>query len=188
MTKARLLWIDLEMTGLDPAIDKIVEVGVIATDFDFNQIATYQATVQVDDQFMRQRMVGDFWDKNDQTRQALLERNGSTTAKPAEVVSSELVNLIKANFDLDQPIYLAGNSIHQDQKFIERAWPALNKMLSYRMLDVSAWKIIFENSGIKFTKPELHRAMSDIEGSIDELKYYLTYINFTKRGHGKWII
>ena len=104
MTKARLLWIDLEMTGLDPAIDKIVEVGVIATDFDFNQIATYQATVQVDDQFMRQRMVGDFWDKNDQTRQALLERNGSTTARPDEVGGSELVDFIKSNVDLDQPI------------------------------------------------------------------------------------
>ena len=55
--------------------------------------------------------------------------------------------------------------------------PTLNKMLHYRMLDVSAWKIYFENAlNKKFVKPEAHRALSDIEGSIGELKWYLTFL------------
>ena len=64
MTKANLLWIDLEMTGLDPAIDKIVEVGAIATDFNFAKVAEYEAAIKTDTDFMRRRMVGEFWDKN----------------------------------------------------------------------------------------------------------------------------
>lgn len=178
MAKARLLWVDLEMTGLDPTIDQIVEVGVIATDFDFNQLANFQAPVKADSDLMHRRMVGDFWDKNDATRQALMQRNDSDKALPSAIIEQRLVEFVETYFAIDQPIYLAGNSIHQDRKFIERAWPRLNAMLNYRMLDVSAWKIIFENHGIKFNKPELHRAMSDIEGSIDELRYYLKRVKF----------
>lgn len=178
MTKARLLWIDLEMTGLDPDIDRIIEVAAIATDFNFRQVATYQATVRVDSELMHSRMVGDFWDKNDATRQALWQRNEAADALDSAIVQTELLDFVSNNFDTEQPVYLAGNSIHQDRKFIERAWPELNNLLSYRMLDVSAWKIIFENRGVKFNKPELHRAMSDIEGSIDELKYYLRRVKF----------
>ena len=170
---ANLLWMDLEMTGLDPVQDKILEVATIATDFNFTPMARYQAAVKADPVFMKQRMVGEFWDKNDATRQALITVSGSDQAKPTEQVETELVNFVKQYFDLTQPIYLAGNSIHQDRKFIELVWPELNALLNYRMLDVSAWKIIFENRGRKFTSPDMHRAMSDIEGSINELKYYL---------------
>jgi oligoribonuclease len=70
---------------------------------------------------------------------------------------------------------LAGNSIHQDRRFIEREWPRLNGRLHYRMLDVSAWKVVFENHfRSRINKPEAHRALDDIEGSITELKHYLT--------------
>jgi len=79
------------------------------------------------------------------------------------------------------PIYLAGNSVHQDQKFIEREMPRLNAKLHYRQLDVSAWKIIMENRRVRFIKPEAHRAMSDIEGSIAELKFYLKKVNWYRK-------
>ncbi len=160
------------MTGLDPAIDRILEVGVIATDWDFNEIARYESAVKVSDQLVKKRLTGEFWDKNPGARDALTKQNSEAT-KNAEEVEDELLKFLDENFDSTQPIYLAGNSIHQDQKFIEREWPRLNARLHYRQLDVSAWKIIFENRGVKFTKPEAHRAMSDIEGSIAELKYYL---------------
>lgn len=176
--KANLFWVDLEMTGLDPAIDKICEVGVIATDFDFNEIATYQATVKVDPELMKSRMTGEFWEVHKASHDALIVANESKEAKEPAVVERELVQFVKDNFDLTQPIYLAGNSIHQDQKFIEQTWVTLNNMFNYRQLDVSAWKIIFEHHGVKFTKPEAHRAMSDIEGSMDELKYYLKKVSF----------
>ena len=172
--QARLLWVDLEMTGLDPARDKIIEVGVIATDFDFHQVAS----VKVSPELMRRRMVGKFWEEYDTTRQALMERSSSTEALPTGQVENRLVDFIKQYFVPGQPVYLAGNSIHQDRKFIEREWRELDKLLHYRMLDVSAWKILFEERGVAFHKPELHRAMSDIEGSIAELKYYLKRVKF----------
>lgn len=173
MEKAKLLWIDLEMTGLNPVKDKILEVAAIATDMELNKIAQYEAVVKVNDKLIESRMVGDFWDKNSQTRDALIAQNA--TGKPAAEVERELLEFIDKNFG--ETIYLAGNSIHQDRKFIEREMPELNKKLHYRMLDVSAWKIYFENAlNKKFTKPENHRALDDINGSIEELKWYLTFL------------
>ena len=173
MKKAKLLWIDLEMTGLEPDKDKILEVAAIATDMQLNPIATYEAVVKVDDKLIKSRMVGDFWEKNSKTRDALIAQN--ETGKPIKEVEKELLDFTDKNFS--KIIYLAGNSIHQDRKFIEREMPELNKKLHYRMLDVSAWKIYFENAlDKKFTKPENHRALDDINGSIEELKWYLTFL------------
>lgn len=175
MKKATLLWIDLEMTGLDPAKDKILEVAAIATDMELNQIATYEAIVKVDDELIKERMVGEFWEKNSNSRDALIAQNAN--GKPVEAVERELLDFIKHNFGTKNPIYLAGNSVHQDRKFIENEMPALNDKLHYRMLDVSAWKIYFENAlHKKFAKPENHRALDDINGSIEELKWYLTFL------------
>ena len=175
MKKAKLLWVDLEMTGLDPEQDKICEVAAIATDMELNQVATYEAVVKVDDQLMRNRMVGEFWEKNSASRDALIAQNAS--GKPIAEVEQELLAFVNQNFSSKHPVYLAGNSIHQDRKFIEREMPELNTKLHYRMLDVSAWKIYFENAlNKKFTKPENHRALDDINGSIEELKWYLTFL------------
>ncbi len=172
MKKAKLLWIDLEMTGLDPEKDKILEVAAIATDMNLKPVATYEAVVKVDDELIKARMVGEFWEKNAKSRDALIAQN--TSGKPVAEVERELLDFIDANFG--KTVYLAGNSIHQDRKFIEREMPALNQKLHYRMLDVSAWKIYFENAlNKKFTKPENHRALDDINGSIEELKWYLTF-------------
>ena len=173
MKKAKYLWIDLEMTGLEPEKDKILEVAAIATDTDLNEVARYEAVVKVDDGLMKSRMVGDFWEKNSASRDALIAQNAS--GKPVEEVEKDLLDFLDKNFGKE--IYLAGNSIHQDRKFIEREMPELNKRLHYRMLDVSAWKIYFENAlGKKFIKPENHRALDDINGSIEELKWYLTFL------------
>lgn len=173
MKKAKLLWMDLEMTGLDPVKDKICEIAVIATDMDLNEIATYQAIVKVDNELMKQRMVGDFWEKNAKTRDALQAQNQD--GQPIQVIEKELLDFIDKY--CAKELYLAGNSIHQDRKFIEHEMPELNKKLHYRMLDVSAWKIYFENAKHqKFTKPEKHRALDDINGSIEELRWYLTFM------------
>ena len=173
MKKAKLLWVDLEMTGLDPAQDKILEVAAIATDINLNKIAEYQATVKVPEELIQARMVGDFWDQNSQTRDALI--TGNQSGRPIAEVEKELIGFIDQHFG--KVIYLAGNSIHQDRKFIEREMPNLDHRLHYRMLDVSAWKIYFEHAkGQKFQKPETHRALDDINGSIEEFKWYLTFL------------
>lgn len=173
MTKATLLWMDLEMTGLNPEKDKILEVAAIATDMKLNQIAKFEAVVKVDEDVIKNRMVGPFWEKNSKSRDALKAQN--KTGKPVKEVERELLKFIGQNFD--KIIYLAGNSIHQDRKFIEKEMPKLDEKLHYRMLDVSAWKIYFENAlNKKFVKSENHRALDDINGSIEELKWYLTFL------------
>ena len=173
MKKAKLLWIDLEMTGLSPEKDRIIEAAAIATDFELNEIATFEAVVKVPEELMKERMVGEFWEKNAESRDALMAQNAS--GKESEEVEKELLKFVKKYFG--DEVYLAGNSIHQDRKFIDKEWPKLSAKLHYRMLDVSAWKVYFENAlGKKFVKRDLHRALDDINGSIEELKWYTTFL------------
>ncbi len=163
---------DLEMTGLDSVKDRILEVAVIATDWDFNEIATYTAITKVSSSLMKKRMVGKFWDEFPEVRTALMQQNEE--GKNGHTVESELLAFIDEHFAADKPVLLGGNSIHQDRKFIANEWERLDKRLHYRMLDVSAWKVVFDGKyKKKFTKPEEHRALEDIRGSIMELKYYL---------------
>ena len=138
-----------------------------------NEIARYEAVVKVSERLMKKRMVGAFWQENSISRDALMAQN--QTGRPIKTIEKELIDFVDQNFGSE--IYLAGNSIHQDRKFIEREMPELNQKLHYRMLDVSAWKIYFENAlDKKFVKPENHRALDDINGSIEELKWYLTFL------------
>lgn len=175
MTKhATVLWMDLEMTGLDPEGDRILEVAAIATDWQFEEIATYTAVKKVDPQLLGERMQVSkaFWDLNSTVRDALVSQNAG--GKDSETVESELITFIDQHFEVGTRILLAGNSIHQDRRFIVREWPRLDERLHYRMLDVSAWKVVFEGKyRKKFAKPESHRALEDIRGSIEELQYYL---------------
>ena len=172
--KASLLWVDLEMTGLSPVEDRILEVAAIATDWEMNEIATYTAVVKVDDALIRERMVGEFWEKNKASYDALVAQNAD--GRPSAEVEKDLLKFVDENFG--DTVYLAGNSIHQDRRFIENEWPELNAKLHYRMLDVSAWKIYFENArGDRFIKPDNHRALDDIRGSMEELKWYLRKIS-----------
>lgn len=177
MKRAKLLWIDLEMTGLDPEKDRILELAAIATGWDLEPIAEMTAVVKVPKSLMRRRMVGEFWEKNAESRDGLMAQNANGESR-AEV-EKQLLAFMDRYFG--QEIILAGNSIHQDRKFIDREWPEVAKRLHYRMLDVSAWKVYFEGAkGKKFTKREAHRALDDIRGSIEELKWYLGFMKGEK--------
>jgi oligoribonuclease len=176
--KASLLWVDLEMTGLDPVEDRIMEVAAIATDWDFNEIATFDGVVKVGPQLVERRMeVGKvFWDANPEARDGLVSQN-LKVGRSGRTIENELLEFIDKHFNTSKPVLLAGNSIHQDRRFIANEWPRIEAKLHYRMLDVSAWKIVFEGKyKKKFSKPENHRALDDIRGSIQELEYYIKKI------------
>lgn len=173
MKKAKLLWIDLEMTGLDPEKDRILELAALATGWDLEPIAEMTAVVKVSESLMKERMVGEFWEKNAESRDGLMAQNANGNS--VTEVEQQLLAFMDQYFGSE--IILAGNSIHQDRKFIDREWPEVAKRLHYRMLDVSAWKVYFEGAkGKKFTKREAHRALDDIQGSIEELKWYLSFM------------
>lgn len=171
----RVLWMDLEMTGLSPFDDKILEVAAIVTDWDLNEIATFQGIVKNDVSKMKKRFAknSSFWDMNIESRDSLIQQNKD--GKSRTKVESDLISFVNANFKTGVPVLLAGNSIHIDRQFIKANWPKFDAKLHYRMLDVSAWKVVFEGKfGKKFAKPDAHRALDDIRGSIMELQYYLT--------------
>ena len=168
----RILWVDLEMTGLDPVEDRILEVGAIITDWDFKEIARFEAVKKVGPNLIKKRMVGEFWDEFADVRDALIAQNDN--GKNGRTVENELLAFIDEHIGTDGKVLLAGNSIHQDRRFIANEWQRLDARLHYRMLDVSAWKVVFEGKfKKKFAKPEAHRAIDDIRGSIEELQYYL---------------
>lgn len=174
----RVLWVDLEMTGLDPKEDRILEIGAIVTDWSFKELATYEAAVKVSPRLAERRMFkgpsAEFYDKFPENRAALLKQN-KETARSARSIENELIAFLDEHFEKDMPVLLAGNSIHMDRKFIDNEWPRFSGRLHYRMLDVSAWKVVFEGKfRTKFSKRNAHRALDDIRGSIEELQYYLT--------------
>ena len=167
-----LVWMDLEMTGLDPVKDRILEVACVVTDWDFNEIASYAAVKRVGSRLMKKRMVGAFWDEFPEVRDELIAQN--LTGMNGRTVENELLAFIDEHFSGEAKVLLAGNSIHQDRRFIANEWTRLDERLHYRMLDVSAWKVVFEGKyKKKFAKPEAHRALDDVRGSIEELQYYL---------------
>lgn len=171
---SRILWVDLEMTGLDPQRDRILEVAAVVTDWNLKELATFEAVVKVAPIIIQKRMQVsiDFWNANREVRDALLSQNPH--GHPKSKVEDSLLDFINEHFEAGKPIILAGNSIHQDRRFIANEWPRFEDRLHYRMLDVSAWKLVFEGKfNKKFAKPEQHRALEDIRGSIQELKYYL---------------
>jgi oligoribonuclease len=98
--------------------------------------------------------------------------------KKEDVVEQELIGIVNSFYGLKDGVIIAGNSIAQDRKFIDKYMPNLASRLHYRMLDVSSFKIIFEYCyRKKFHKKQTHRALADIEESIDELKYYLNFLD-----------
>lgn len=166
-----ILWVDLEMTGLDADKDVILEVAAIATDWDFNEIASFETVIHQSDDILANMNP---WCITQHGSSGLTERSRQSkiSQKAAE---TKLVSFINKNFSRDQPVLLAGNSIHMDRRFISAQWPRVEAKLHYRMLDVSAWKVVFEGKfKKKFAKPQDHRALGDIRGSIMELQYYLS--------------
>ena len=163
----KLLWVDLEMTGLDPEADRILEVAAIVTDFDFNELGRFESAVHQDVSVLNNM---NDWCKETHNASGLVKR--VMTAPSEQKVAADFAKFIRKHFS--EPAVLAGNSIHQDRRFVRKWWHEVEALLHYRMLDVSSYKIIMQGKfGKEFTKKETHRALDDIEESIAELRFYL---------------
>jgi len=168
----KVLWVDLEMTGLEPTKDVILEVAAEVTDFDFTVLGGYEARVKQPRETVVKRMrLNTWWNEYPKNRDQFLEHLDEGLL-PSEV-EQELIALVKAHFG-NEPAILGGNSIHNDRNFIKCWWPNLDNQLHYRMLDVSALKVVMQGKyGIEFEKKDTHRALDDIRASIAEIQYYL---------------
>jgi oligoribonuclease len=175
--QSKLLWLDLEMTGLSPEKDLILEIAAIVTDWKFKEISNYEGIIKNNPLKLKLRLSKNavFWNENPKARDELINQNKH--GKSLVQIENEILTFLDKNFDKEIPIILAGNSVHMDRRFIVNNWPRFDTKLHYRMLDVSAWKVVFENKyRQKYSKPDNHRALDDIRGSIQELEYYLTYL------------
>lgn len=166
------LWIDMEMTGLDESVHVILEVAAVVTDLDFTPSAEYHRIVF---QPPEKLALMDDWCVKTHGKSGLTQ--AVATGTPLETVERELLELAAAHYAPDERIVIAGNSIGNDRRFIDKYLPTFAKRLHYRMIDVSSFKEIFKDKyGIKYEKKDNHRAVEDIFASIDELKAYLALV------------
>jgi oligoribonuclease len=169
----KLLWVDLEMTGLNPEHDLIIEIAAEVTDFNFKTLASYEAAIARTDEELA--LMGE-WAQSQHSSSGLVDRI-RREGRPEGDVKHEVIGFITAQFG-DTPAVLAGNSIHSDRSFIKKYWPEVDALLHYRMLDVSSFKILMQAKyGVQFEKKEVHRAFDDIQASIAELQYYIEWFN-----------
>ncbi len=170
--KNNLVWIDMEMTGLDPEKERIIEVAVIVTDGEIRVVA--EGPDIVIRQPLKILKAMDDWNQKQHKKSGLLEevKKSKWTVKKAE---REILNFLKIYCVRGKTI-LCGSSIHHDRRFILKYMPRLNKFLHYRHIDVSTLKALIErwypkNKGLP-KKSDSHRALADIRESIEELRFY----------------
>ncbi len=167
-----LVWIDLEMTGLDPNIERIIEVATLITDADLNVVAEGPviAVKQPDSQLAQM----DEWNQKTHGESGLVARVKASTVTTAEAEQQTLEFLRRYVMSGSSP--MCGNSIHQDRRFLEREMPDLWAFFHYRNLDVSTVKELAKRWSpgalAGFKKRNVHLAMDDIKESIAELAHY----------------
>jgi oligoribonuclease len=169
---SHLIWIDLEMTGLDPDTDSIIEIATLITDKELNVLAEGpELAIQTP---LERLNAMDEWNRNTHTKSGLWNRclQSPLALAQAEAQTIDfLSNWIDAN---KSP--MCGNSICQDRRFLARGMPRLERYFHYRNLDVSTVKELSKRWSPKllegFSKVGAHTALSDIRESVKELAYY----------------
>ena len=176
-----LVWIDLEMTGLYPATDRIIEIAVVVTDAQLMQrvegpvFAIHQSDAALD--------AMDAWNKGTHGRSGLIER---VKASPIDEASAQaqMIEFLKQYVPKGKSP-MCGNSICQDRRFLANCMPGLEEFFHYRNLDVSTLKELAKRWKPSilpgFRKAQAHTALADIHESIDELLYYREHLLAVER-------
>lgn len=167
-----LIWVDLEMTGLDPDNDRIIEIAVVVTDSQLNILAEGPVfAIHQSDETLDKM---DAWNKGTHGRSGLIDKVKASTVSEADAEQA-LIAFLKPYVPAGKSP-MCGNSICQDRRFMARGMPKLEAFFHYRNLDVSTlkelcrrWKPAISTG---FKKHQKHTALADIVESIEELKYY----------------
>lgn len=171
-SKKNLVWIDCEMTGLDPDKHTLLEIATIITNYDLDILA--RGPVLAIRQSERKLEAMDSWNQRTHGASGLLDRIRTEGVTLAEA-ERQTYNFVK-KYCYVRTAPLCGNSIGQDKRFLVKYMPRLHDFLHYKVIDVSSIKLLAsEWYGGKYEPPkkqELHRALADIEESIAELAYY----------------
>jgi oligoribonuclease len=167
-----LVWIDLEMSGLNPETDRILEAAIVITSAQLEVVAEGPVWVVHQADSVLERM--DDWNRKTHAKSGLIDRVKASAMSDADV-EQEMLKFV-SQYVAPQISPLCGNSVHQDRRFLVKYMPKFEDYLLYRNLDVSTLKELARR-----WKPELmaglskhgkHEALADIHESIDELRYY----------------
>lgn len=167
-----LIWVDMEMTGLDPDTDRIIEVAVVVTDMHLNVLAEGPVfAIHQSDEVLNKM---DAWNKGTHGRSGLIDRVKASTVTEADAEQA-LIAYLK-NFVPAGKSPMCGNTICQDRRFMARTMPKLEAFFHYRNLDVSTLKELCKRwkpqVATGFKKHQKHTALADIIESVEELRYY----------------
>jgi oligoribonuclease len=168
----RLVWVDMEMSGLLPETDRVLEIAMIVTDGDLNIVAEGPVLVVHQEDAVLDRM--DAWNKGTHSKSGLIDKVKASTLTEADVEAECLAFLkqhVKASISP-----MCGNTIHQDRRFMNRYMPKLEAYFHYRNIDVSTIKELCKRWQPEiakgFSKQQAHTALADIIESVEELRYY----------------
>jgi oligoribonuclease len=168
----RLVWVDMEMSGLQPETDRILEIAMIVTDGDLNIVAEGPVLVVHQEDVVLDRM--DAWNKGTHGKSGLIDKVKASTLSEAEVEAECLAFLKQHVKSSISP--MCGNTIHQDRRFMNRYMPKLEAYFHYRNIDVSTIKELCKRWQPEvakgFSKQQAHTALADIIESVEELRYY----------------
>ena len=170
-----MVWIDLEMTGLDLDTESIIEIATIITDGELNIIAEGpNLAIKVSEELLANM---DEWNTTHHTSSGLVERIRSEGVSLEEAIK-QTCDFLKQNIEIGTAP-LCGNSIHNDRAFLAKEMPAVLDLLHYRIVDVSTIKELVNRwypNLQRYRKKEAHRALDDIIESVEELRHYRQHI------------
>ena len=170
-SRDNLIWIDLEMTGLDPETEKIIEVATLVTDSDLNLIAEGPNLIISQSKELLDSM--DEWNQNQHGSSGLIQEviKSDITEQIAEIETLDFIS----KYVGEKASPMCGNTVSHDRRFLSKYMPRLEAYFNYRHIDVSSFKEVavrWMNEAQVYEKKGSHRALGDIKESVEELRFY----------------